>query len=98
MRNPKLRLQHSWRSRCSTRHGGVIVSLPAHLHSIDCLCRSSVHNMTLLTLADLCLVCLQVKDRKLASPPERLTDAREELMEAIRAEHKLRPTPGRIGT
>ena len=25
------------------------------------------------------------------------TDAREELMEAIRAEHKLRPTPGRIG-
>ena len=25
------------------------------------------------------------------------TDVREELMEAIRSEHKLRPTPGRIG-
>ncbi len=40
---------------------------------------------------------LQVKDRKLSSPPARFVDPREELMEAIRAEHKLRPVPGRIG-
>ena len=33
----------------------------------------------------------------MSSPPMKPTDVREELMEAIRAEHKLRPTPGRIG-